>query len=128
MGQPAAREGDRVRATDTHLVQTGSGTAPVPMTFEGPLLTELSRNVKINGRWAATVGSIAENTPKHLVRNSNLAEHPTDQGKVITGSSTVLVNGRRLARRGDKAETCNHPMPNRNGEIFEGSRDVSVGE
>jgi uncharacterized Zn-binding protein involved in type VI secretion len=129
MGRPAARAGDRVQATDTHLVDTGSGKAPVPMEFDGPLRKELSGDVRVNGEWAATVGSIAKNDPEHRKKYSNLAESPTNEGEVITGSRTVLVNGKGMARLGDIAETCNYGGPRPVGRIAGPcSKNVFVGE
>jgi len=36
---------------------------------------------------------------------------PTNQGEVISGSTTVLINGKAAARAGDTAQTCNDPVP-----------------
>jgi uncharacterized Zn-binding protein involved in type VI secretion len=33
-----------------------------------------------------------------------------NQGEIITGSATVLINGKPAARAGDTARTCNDPV------------------
>ena len=49
MGQPAAKQGDRVTAVDTHIVLTTQGPAPLPHPFAGVLSGGLSTDVKISG-------------------------------------------------------------------------------
>jgi len=68
VGQPAAKQGDRVMATDMHLVQPPGTVPPVltPHPFTGILNGSLSSDVTIMGRPAATQGSTAANTPPHL--------------------------------------------------------------
>ena len=70
MGQPAAKEGDRAVGIDIHVVMVPSSGGPVPTPlphpFSGVLDTDLSGDVKIEGKAAATVGSVATNTPKHV--------------------------------------------------------------
>jgi uncharacterized Zn-binding protein involved in type VI secretion len=111
MGQPAAKQGDRVTAVDTHIVVTPQGPAPLPHPFAGLLSGGLSANVKISGRAAATVGSTADNAPPHLPTAPGTAfqRPPSNQGTVQAGSPTVMINGKPAARNGDKALTCNDP-------------------
>ena len=70
MGQPAAKQGDQVMATDTHIVlvpsPSGSVPTPLPHPFTGILDTALSTDVNIESKPAATVDSIATNTPPHI--------------------------------------------------------------
>lgn len=111
MGAPAAKKGDRVTATDMHMIQP-PGTAPpvlLPHPFAGILDGALSANVKIMGRPAATVGSTATNQPPHVPSGGSFVNPPANRGKVIIGSSTVLINGKPAARAGDVAATCNDP-------------------
>jgi uncharacterized Zn-binding protein involved in type VI secretion len=112
MGQPAAKRGDRITATDTHLIQPpGSAPpTPVPHPFSGILDGGLSTDVKINGRPAATVDSTATNTPPHVPRGGTFVKPPSDQGRIITGSRTVRINGKAAARSGDTALTCDDPV------------------
>src|SRR5690606_21060745 len=70
MGQPAAKKGDLVIATDTHIVMVPSPGGPVPtpmaMPFNGVLDGALSSTVKIDGKPAAVDGSTSSNTPPHI--------------------------------------------------------------
>ena len=111
MGAPAAKKGDRVRAIDMHMVQPPGTVPPVLMQhpFDGILDGALSADVNIMGLPAATVGSTATNTPPHLPSGGSFVNPPTNKGKIILGSSTVLINGKAAARAGDTANTCNDP-------------------
>lgn len=113
MGQPAAKQGDKVLATDTHIIMipTPGGPVPTPLPhpFVGTLLQGLSTNVKIGGMFAATVDSIAINNPPHIPQGGPFQKPPSNQGKIIIGSATVKINGKMAARNGDTAMTCNDP-------------------
>jgi uncharacterized Zn-binding protein involved in type VI secretion len=113
MGQPAAKQGDRITATDIHIIMIPSPSGPVPTPlphpFSGIIDGGLSSNVLIEGRPAATVDSTATNTPPHIPQGGPFQIPPTNQGRIITGSTTVLINGKQAARNGDTAMTCNDP-------------------
>jgi uncharacterized Zn-binding protein involved in type VI secretion len=110
MGQPAAKQGDKIVGADTHLIQTASGAqVPTPMPFNGALDNGLSPTVKIMGRPAAVVGSSAANAPPHLPGGGTFVKPPSNQGRVFMGSKTVFINNKPAARNGDKAMTCNDP-------------------
>ena len=115
MGQPAAKQGDRVVAVDTHIVMVpappGPPTpTPLPHPFAGLLSGGLSADVKISGRSAATVGSTADNVPPHVpAAPGSFQRPPANKGTVQQGSPTVKINGKPAARNGDKALTCNDP-------------------
>ena len=115
MGQPAAKRGDRVVAVDTHVVMvpgTPPAPTPLPHPFSGVLSDGLSPDVKIGGLPAATVGSVANNTPPHVPTTPGTAfqRPPANKGTVQQGSATVMINGKPAARAGDKALTCNDPV------------------
>ncbi|HEX6673738.1 MAG TPA: PAAR domain-containing protein [Actinomycetes bacterium] len=112
MGRPAAKQGDRVTATDMHLIVPPSAGPPVstPHNFSGRLDGGLSRNVRIMGRPAATKGSTATNLPPHLPVGGSFAKPPSNRGTVAAGSPTVFINGRAAARDGDPVTTCNDPV------------------
>jgi uncharacterized Zn-binding protein involved in type VI secretion len=112
MGQPAAKQGDRITATDVHLIQPPGPSSPVPVPhpFSGILNGALSSNVNIEGRAAATLGSTATNTPPHLPQGGMFVKPPTNQARVIRGSATVMINNQPAARAGDTALTCNDPV------------------
>jgi uncharacterized Zn-binding protein involved in type VI secretion len=111
MTPPAAKKDDQVLALDTHMIQP-PGTAPpvpVPHPFSGKIDGALSSDVKIEGKDAATVDSTATNTPSHIPSGGSFVNPPSNKGKITTGSGTVKINGKKAARAGDTAETCNDP-------------------
>jgi uncharacterized Zn-binding protein involved in type VI secretion len=116
MGQPAAKQGDQVVATDIHVVMVPSPSGPTPTPsphpFTGVLNGGLSANVMIGGRPAATVGSTAVNAPPHLPAppGTSFQRPPSNRATVQQGSPTVRINGKPAARAGDKALTCNDPV------------------
>jgi len=114
MGQPAAKQGDKVVATDTHIIlvpsPTGSVPTPLPHPFSGIINGNLSANVKIMGVPAATVGSTAQNMPPHIPQGGSFQKPPSNIGTIQIGSPTVKINGKPAARNGDTAITCNDPV------------------
>jgi uncharacterized Zn-binding protein involved in type VI secretion len=115
MGQPAAKQGDMVTATDIHIILVpspgGPVPTPVPHPFAGIINAGVSPNVNVNSMPAATVTSQASNTPPHIPIGGTFAVPPTNQAQIITGSPTVHINGQMAARNGDTAMTCNDPAP-----------------
>jgi len=131
MGQPAAKRGDRVVAVDTHVVMvpgTPPAPTPLPHPFSGVLSDGLSADVKISGLPAATVGSVANNTPPHVPTTPGTAfqRPPANKGTVQQGSATVMINGKPAARAGDKALTCNDPVDVPAGTVVASGR-VRIG-
>jgi uncharacterized Zn-binding protein involved in type VI secretion len=115
MGKPAARMGDSiVNAADIHIVLIPSPGGPVPTQqpcpFNGRIQANVSMNVRINGRGAALLGSVAQNMPPHIPQGGPFQVPPTNLGRVIMASATVRINGRGAARAGDFCETC-HDLP-----------------
>ena len=118
MGKPAAKEGDLIinlePPMDIHIVlvptPTGEVPVPTPFPFRGELSLLLSENVFINARPAATVGSMALNEPPHIPVDGTFQFPPSNEGIVIQGSISVLINGKPAARQGDAAQTC-HDLP-----------------
>jgi uncharacterized Zn-binding protein involved in type VI secretion len=113
MGQPAAKQGDHVVATDTHIVMIPSPGGPVPTPlphpFVGQLDGSLSSDVNIEGKPAAVQGSTATNTPAHVPQGGPFQKPPSNRATIQLGSSKVFINGKPAARNGDKAMTCNDP-------------------
>jgi uncharacterized Zn-binding protein involved in type VI secretion len=132
MPQPAARQNDPVVGTDTHILLVPSPGGPVPtptpLPFSGQLVSGLSTDVLVNGLPAAVAGSVAQNLPPHIPPpGTSFSKPPINQGRVVTGSPTVLVNGKAMARVGDPVLTCNDPADLPAGTITAGSTDVLVG-
>ena len=113
MGQPAAKQGDRVIATDTHIVLIPSPGGPIPTPlphpFSGTIDGGLSPDVNIEGKPAAVLGSTATNTPAHVPLGGPFQKPPANRGTILLGSSSVFINGKPAARAGDAALTCNDP-------------------
>jgi uncharacterized Zn-binding protein involved in type VI secretion len=117
MGQPAAKQGDQVTATDTHIVLVPAPPGPpvptpLPHPFSGIINGSLSSDVKIMGMAAATMGSTATNTPPHIPTppGTSFVKPPSNQGTIVKGSATVRINGKAAARNGDTVLTCNDPV------------------
>lgn len=131
MGQPAAKQGDRINATDNHTVLLASGlTQTLPHPFNGNLSGNLSNNVWIDGRPAATLGSTAINTPPHIPQAPGVSfvVPPTNQGVIQSGSASVYINGKAAARSGDTTRTCADPAPNLAGQLVVTGSTVFIGD
>jgi uncharacterized Zn-binding protein involved in type VI secretion len=112
---PAAKQGDKVVGTDVHIIMVPSPGGPVPTPlphpFAGTITGGCSANVTIGGLPAATVGSTAANVPPHVPQGGPFQLAPNNQGVVVKGSATVLINNKPAARTGDTVNTCNDPAP-----------------
>lgn len=130
MGKSAAKEGDKITGTDTHIVNLILPPA-IPMPghrFDGTLDGNLSDDVKIMGKKAAVVGSTATNTP-HVANGVSFAVPPKDEGEVTAGSGSVKINGKKAARDGDTATTCNDPpIPDAGKVEVPGRCTVKIGD
>lgn len=111
MGQPAAKQGDQIIATDTHIVMVPAPPGPpvptpLPHPFIGIINGNLSADVKIMGMAAATVDSTADNTPPHIPTPPGTAfqKPPANKATIKIGSPTVKINGKMAARNSDTAD------------------------
>lgn len=125
MGQPAAKQGDQIVATDTHIVMVPAPPSPpvptpLPHPFAGIINGNLSSNVNIMGMPAATVGSTADNTPPHIPTPPGTAfqKPPANKATIKLGSPTVKINGKMAARNSDTAMTCNDPADLPAGQVI----------
>jgi uncharacterized Zn-binding protein involved in type VI secretion len=116
MGQPAAKQGDRIVGVDIHIVMVPAPPGPpvptpLPHPFAGMINGGLSNDVKIMGKPAAVVGSTATNTPSHVptAPGTTFQKPPANKATIQKGSATVKINGKPAARTGDTAMTCNDP-------------------
>jgi uncharacterized Zn-binding protein involved in type VI secretion len=100
-------------ATDIHIVMIPSPGGPVPTPlphpFAGIIGGQLSSNVKVMGAAVATQGSTADNTPPHIPQGGPFQKPPSNKAQILSGSTSVLINGKPAARNGDPALTCNDP-------------------
>ena len=112
MGEAAAKKGDEITASDTHIeIIPGPPPVPTPFThdYKGIIDGELSADVNIAGMPAAVEGSTSTNTPPHIPKSAPFQSPPSNKGTIKKGSQTVKINGKGAARNGDMAETCNDP-------------------
>jgi uncharacterized Zn-binding protein involved in type VI secretion len=121
MGLPAAKQMDKVVGVDIHIVNiptpAGPVPTPLPSPFNGMLTGGLSTSVKIMGRFAAVLGSTANNLPPHIPAGGPFLKPPTNQGRVMLGSFTVMIQGKPAARVGDPCLTCNDPVDAPTGTV-----------
>jgi uncharacterized Zn-binding protein involved in type VI secretion len=139
MAQPAAKAGDEIVATDTHIAvlqpPPPGRTKQLKYEFRGRIAGAVSANVFIEGKAAATIGSTAI-TRSHIpaapvVPHSPLPIAfmipPTHLGRISRGSATVRINGKAAARHADLAETCNDPEGMKEVGTVEASSSVRIG-
>jgi uncharacterized Zn-binding protein involved in type VI secretion len=123
MGQPSAKQGDKIVAVDTHIVMVpspGPVPTPLPHPFSGTINGGLSSDVNIMGKAAATVDSTADNSPAHIATppGTSFQKPPSNKGTIKMGSPTVKINGKMAARNGDIAMTCNDPADLPVGQVI----------
>lgn len=133
MGQPAARKDDPVTGVDVHIVMVpGPGSpvpTPLPHPFSGRITGETVASVMIEGAEAATVDSVATNSPGHTPTppGTSFQTPPADKGTVSMGSTSVTIGGRAAARLGDPVRTCNDPVDAVTSAITSGATAVLIG-
>ncbi len=122
MGMPAAKQGDKIVGIDIHIVMipspTGQIPTPLPHPFNGNIDNNLSQDVKIMGKPAATVDSTATNMPSHIPQGGQFQKQPSNKATIKIGSPTVKINGKMAARMGDMAMTCNDPSDLPTGQVI----------
>ena len=97
-------------AREKDPTSTGHGCTTTVNLVEGPFST----NVKCNGKFVAFVSS---KTEAHTIPGGGgCVSHPAQP--VISGSSSVIVNGKAIARVGDPVDA---------GSVTAGSPDVFSG-
>jgi uncharacterized Zn-binding protein involved in type VI secretion len=137
VGNPAAKEGDAiVGAGDIHIVLVPNPGGPIPtprsFPFNGRIRLNVSKNVRVNGQAAVTLGSMAQNALVHIPQPGPFQVPPMNLGRVMEGSLTVRINGKAAARKGDRCETC-HDIPFAGPQApepvvaVEGESDVFIG-
>jgi uncharacterized Zn-binding protein involved in type VI secretion len=134
MRQPAARQTDTVLGSDTHLVlvPSASGSTPTLLpghVFSGQIESQTWSDVRIEGKPAATVDSVARNDPAHtpVPPGTSFVNPPSNRGSVSRGSGSVHIHGKAAARQGDPVRTCNDPTDVDGAAIVAGARSVTIG-
>lgn len=130
MTPSAARMNDPVSGMDIPIVLIPSPGGPVPTPLPHPYLgtvsAQTSTDVMINSQPAALQDSTTMLSSPHIPAGGPFQRPPTGLGTIMTGSLTVLVNGRPLARQGDPVRTCNDPVDQPVSSITAGSPNVVV--
>jgi len=104
--------GDRITGIcPIHMTPGPVGPQPSPpLPFSAPLTIGLAPTVLITGKPAAVQGSSGLNVPPHVgIVDPPYAAPPAQQGKVVTGSLTVLFEGKPAAKTGSTVTCCATP-------------------
>jgi len=93
---PAAKQNDQIVGVDTHIIMIPAPPGPpiptpLPHPFAGIITSACSTSVKIMGMPAATVDSMADNTPPHIPQGGPFQKPPTNKAKIIMGSPDVFI-------------------------------------
>ena len=111
MAQPLVM-GDKIQGQcAVHQIPNPASGAPQPappMPFSAPLTLGLEPTVTIGGKAVAVLGSSGYNTPPHVgLHASDPFMVPTMQeGKVLSGSPTVLAGGKPIATTSSQVAMC----------------------
>ena len=111
MGSPAVVQGDAVTGQCAGHLIPGPLGVPIPappLPFKAPLIQGLATTVLIGGRPAAVAGATGLNQSPHAgLHPSDPFLVPTSQeGTVLGGSATVLIEGKPAVRTGDPCTCC----------------------
>jgi hypothetical protein len=112
MGQPAVVFNDRINGQCMlHQVPSPTGApmpSPLPLPFSAPLTLGLAAGVTIGGRPMAVVRSSGYNTPPHpgLHATDPYIVPTLQEGRVVSGSATVLVEKKQAAYNGCSVIQC----------------------
>ncbi len=111
MGSPAIVMGDKVTGVCAGHLIIGPLGVPLPappMPFSAPLTLGLSTTVLIGGKPAALMGSTGYNTPPHVGLHASdpFLLPMMEVGQVVTGSVTVMIDGKAAATAQSTATCC----------------------
>ena len=112
MGQPAAKQGDRIigarHPPDPAAGPSSPGAGAASVQRHPRRRAQRRRHDR---RAAGGDGdSTATNTPPHIPIGGTFVDPPNNRATIVTGSATVHINGKPAARAGDTAPTCNDPV------------------
>jgi len=115
VGQPAAVMGDPITATCAiHQMPNPASGAPQPagpLPFRAPVTTGLATTVVIGGSPAVVQGSAGVNQPPHLGLHASdpFMVATVQEGRVVTGSTSVLFDGKPAATGSATCTACGQP-------------------
>jgi uncharacterized Zn-binding protein involved in type VI secretion len=129
MGQTTVVMNDQItgRCSIHQIPNPTSGApqpSPAPFPFAAPLTRGLATTVIIEGRPAAVVGSSGLNTPPHIGLHASdpYFAAPAQEGRVTSGSATVLFDGKPAAATGAACTCCMEP-----GNLTGSATSVTIG-
>jgi uncharacterized Zn-binding protein involved in type VI secretion len=129
MGSPAIVMGDRITGMCAiHQVPNPASGAPqpspAPLPFSAPILRNTAPTVLIGAKPAAVAGSSGLNTPPHIGLHVSdpFAVPVMEEGRVVSGSATVLFEGKPAATATSSATCCVDP-----GSLVPSVHDVLIG-
>ena len=87
---------------------TGAPQPSPPLPFSAPINRRTVATVLIGGKPAAVAGSTGLNTPPHvgLLAADLFLAPPTQPGRVVVGSTTVLIGGSAAATAQSRCTCC----------------------
>ena len=128
---PIARKNDSIVGLDTHVVMvpspSGQVPTPMPFNFSGSINGGLATSVKADDLPVAVVGSTADNSPPHIPTGGSFQKSPKDKATVVDGSGTVFADDKKVARKGDAADSCDDLGASKNAHVTGGSGTVVAG-
>lgn len=127
MGAPAIVQGDKVTGVCMdHLMPSGSGTQPAgPQQFSASINAGVVPSVLIYGKPAAVENASGTNRSQHAGLVDAPFASPTSQiGTIMTGSTTVFIDGQPAATATSQATCCRPTTP---GKVGPGVPTVLIG-
>ena len=113
MGQPAAKQGDQVIATDIHIVMIPSPGGPIPTPASEPVHRPARRRARERredrGKAGRDEGLDGDQHALAHPAGGPFQTPPSNKATIFMGSATVMIDGKAAARNGDIAMTCNDP-------------------
>lgn len=110
MSAPAIVQGDRIVGQCPAHMLPGSPPVPAgPLPFSAPLMLGLDSTVLIGAKPAAVVGSSGYNAPPHPPLADAFAVPTMQEGKVLSGSTTVQIGGKPAATAQSNCLCCATP-------------------
>jgi uncharacterized Zn-binding protein involved in type VI secretion len=78
------------------------------MPFSAPVTTGLATKVLIGGKPAAVAGAWGLNAPPHVGLHASdpFMAPPMQKGTIVSGSATVLIEGKPAAKVGSPCTMC----------------------
>jgi uncharacterized Zn-binding protein involved in type VI secretion len=115
MGAPAIVMGDKIQGVCAiHQIPNPASGVPQPgppMPFSAPITIGTVATVQIGGKPAAVMGCSGMNTPPHVGLHATdpYMAPPTQIGRILAGSATVMIGGQPAATATSQCTCCVTP-------------------